>query len=354
MDQSNEIRLESRRKLTSRAQKNLLGLTESFDGLNVHKTYLNGLDADEFRSGMDALARTLKTMYTGMINEPQLYAMKDPDDVKGLVKNTNFLLLLAQKAILNDGSLEVDGQILGTALKDARVTKPEIYFQILEPLGFTVAGLGKKIEASESIIVSFPDNGFLLTALKAVADAAGAFSPINPNTGNYYFELLDHRALENYPAAEPKLTMEYILTKLSGESREVAGMFYEFIKPLAKCDIKGSIGHYWTPTFTLKSTKKVIMSLKLTLDSHDVKLNLANIGKYTELLEDLPAKMMGEIKDGGWSCGNCGPKCAGGFAFELDGKSYNKCRGGSFLFDRVASDTVTLYKEMLEMELEAC
>ena len=74
-----------------------------------------------------------------------------------------------------------------------------------------------------------------------MADAVGMFSGINPNQGNIYFELLDHRVLENYPATEPKLTMEYILSKLKNESRDVAEMFYEFIKPLAKCEIKGSL-----------------------------------------------------------------------------------------------------------------
>jgi len=336
----------------TRAKRNLAGLTTNFDDLDVHRNYLNGLKKEEFRDGMHALARTLKSLYTGMASDPQAYAMKGDDDIKGLAKNTNFLLLLAEKGVMRGGSLEIDGRALAPALKDAKVTKPEIYFRILEPLGFATTGLGKKIETSENITVEFLDHRHLLAVLKAMADAVGMFALSNPNQGNHYFELLDHRVLANHPATEPETTMEHILSKLKTESRDAVAPLYAFIEPLAKCDIKGSLQWYWTPTFTLRSTKKVIMSFKLTLGNHEVKLNLANIGKYTELLDALPARMVDEIKDGGWGCGGCNPKCAGAFAFELGGKPYRKCRGGSFVFVEPSKKDSELLLKLLKKELE--
>jgi hypothetical protein len=337
----------------TRAKKNLAGLTADFQGINVHKNFLNGLEKDQFISGMDALAKTFKSIYAGMIKQPKIYAMKNDEDVKENKKNMYFLLLLARKGTMKSGLLEIDGKVLAPALKNAKVTKPEMYFKIMEPLGFTSAGLGKKIETSEKITVEFPGNNYLLFALKAMADAIGMFSKGKPHQGNIYFELLDHRVLENYPAIEPKATMEFILSKLKSEGRDVVEMFYEFITPLAKCKIKGSFEWYWTPVFTLKSSKKVIMSFKLTQESYDVKLNLANIGKYTGLLDGFPSKMMNEIKNGGWNCGNCKAKkgeCA--FVFDLGGKSYRKCCCGSFVFNNPDKNDSGLLLGLLKKELE--
>ena len=287
-----------------------------------------------------------------MISEPKIYAIKNDNDIKGFVKNMNFLLLLAQKGVLSSDFLEIDGAVFASALKMAKVTKPEMYFQILESVGFISTGIGKKIEISENITVEFPDNKFIFPALKAIADAVGMFSKINPNRGSYYFNLLDCRVLESYPAAAPKDTMEYIISKLKSESRDVAEMFYNFIEPFAKCEIKGDIGWYWTPTFTLKSTKRVIMSLKLTLNSHDIKLNLANIGKYTDFLDGFPATMVSAITDNGWECSNCNIKCKGAFAFALNGVSYRKCRCSCFGFTEPDKNDSALLLELLKKEIE--
>jgi hypothetical protein len=51
-----QIGLEKRRLSTTQAQKRLLGLTREFKEANVHKKYLNGLEPDEFTSGLNSLA----------------------------------------------------------------------------------------------------------------------------------------------------------------------------------------------------------------------------------------------------------------------------------------------------------
>jgi len=341
-------KLEQRRLNLSCTRRNLAGLSEDFDKINIHENYLYGISKKDFYSGMDALAQTFRALYTGMINEPQNYAMKDNDDKKGLEMNMNFLFLLAQKGDLNNGSLDIDGKPLALALKEAKVTKPETYFNILEPLGFVIAGLGNKIEASDIITIEYPDNSYLLTALKAMAEAISMFSKLKPHQqSSNYFELLDYRVLENYPATEPTTTIEYILSKIKGESQGVVKLFYDFIKPHATCQIKGSIRHYWTLTFTLKSTKKVIMSLKVNLKSHDVKLNLFNLNKYTGILNGSPAKMLNEIRHGGWETDN-----EYAFVFDFDGTTYRKDPDGSFVFTKPDKNDFELLIKLLKKELE--
>jgi len=352
MNDRKTAKLEERRLATPRVQKNMLGLTKHFDGASIHRSYLGGLAPEEFASGLRALAVAFMALYTGMTNNPQAYGMKDTNDVKGPVKNMNFLRVLAQTCTLRNHSLEVGGDILAQALKTAKVTKPEMYFQIYESLGFVATGLGQKIAASKTICVEYPDNNHLLSALKAMADAVGVFSEVGPNRGSPYFDLLDYRILENHPATEPKPAMDYILSKLSEESRDIVKALDAFIQPFTKRTIKGDIGWYWTLTYTLKSTKKVIMSIKLDLEGHDIKLNLANIGQYTALLDGLPEKMIDEIKDDGWECSHCNSACGRAFAFVLDGKSYRKCQCGSFIFTEPSQAESKLLLGLLERELE--
>ena len=340
----------------TRAEKNLVFLNDKSDKMLVHKNYLYRLAQEEFASGMDTLNNVFKAMYIGMTENPHSYAMKAGDDAKGFMRNMNFLFQLVRNGSLEEGTIKVNGRVLAPALKEAKVTKPESVFRIYEPLGFKFTGLENKIEKSE-ISVEFPDDGKLLVALKAMAEAISMFSKSKPHhLINVYFETLDERVLKDYPAAEPKTTMEYIVSKLKGESREVVEAFYKFIEPFAKCSVSGSALWYWTPTFTLKSLKRVILSFKLDLENHDVKLNLANLGKYVYLIDGFPAKLKKEITNNGWECAgaDCNPKCAGGFAFELDGKAYKKCRCGSFVFHSPDKGESELLLGLLKKELELC
>lgn len=340
-------RLEQRRMSFACTKRNLAGLTKHFEDIIVHENYLHGVAKEDFYSGMDALAQTFRKLYTEMISDPQNYAMKDDNDSKGLSNNMNFLFQLAQTGTLNDKILEVEGKLLALTLKEAKVTKAERYFHILESLGFVTTGLGAKIETSEMISVEYPDNNYLLAVLKAMTDAICMFSSAKPHQiSSNYFELLDYRLLENYPATEPTLTFEYLMSKIKGESRDIATMFYEFIMPLTKCQVKGDFRHYWTITFTLKTTKKVIMSLRVNLESHDVKLNLFNLGKYTKFLIDFPTKMLHEIKHGGWETDN-----DDAFVFELGGKTYKKDPDGSFVFTKPNKSESMLLIELLKKEL---
>ena len=44
--------IEERRFETTHVEKNLLGLSTSFDDVNIHENYLNGLEKKEFLAGL--------------------------------------------------------------------------------------------------------------------------------------------------------------------------------------------------------------------------------------------------------------------------------------------------------------
>jgi len=89
---------------------------------------MGGTLQEDFYSGMDVLAQTFRTLYTGMIGEPQFYGIKDDSDNKGLTNCMDFLFILAQVGNLNNRTYEADGKLLAAALKGAKVTRPERYF----------------------------------------------------------------------------------------------------------------------------------------------------------------------------------------------------------------------------------
>ena len=349
-----ESKLEERRLTLSRAQRNLIALTKTFGDITVHEKYLSRYDLTtaQLAEGFTAASEILAKLYTSMIADPKTYAMKGADDDKGLIKNTNFLYFLAKTGELKHNALEISGSALAQALKETKVTKPESYLNIFESLGFNFTGMDKKIESSGTITTTCNLSRYLLPALKAMVDAIDEFEQMTYNRGSHYFEMLDCRVLSCYPAVEPQLTMPYILSKLDEETREITSRLDNFLAPNAKRAIKGGIGWYWTVTYTSKKTKKVIASLKLDIQSHDVKLNLANIGKYTEQVSLLPKTMIAQITSNGWDCGKCNPKCDGAFEFILADSSYSKCRCGSFVFAKPTADDTSYFLELLKSELD--
>jgi hypothetical protein len=333
-------------------ESNIKGLIEDYSMIKIHKKYLYGLEENDFKSGFGDLVKTFKTLYSSMRENPIIYAMKDEDDVKGFVKNMNFLLLLAHKSFINNNfTLSVKGNELALALKDAKITKPEIYFDIIHKIGFTTIGLSKKLSDSEDIIVEFPDNNRLIVALKAMADSICGFSTINSNQGSTYFKNLDYRVLENETPTEPKLTMEYIIYSLKDNRKEVVSILNSFISKYAKHSIKGDTYYNWTATYTYLANKKVIISIKSSVENCSIKLNLHHLGQYVDYLHEIPEKMVEEIKTNGWDCGSCNEKCEGGIKFEIDGATYKKCRCGSFVFNNPTVDTVKYGIKLLEMEM---
>jgi hypothetical protein len=107
----------------------------------------------------------------------------------------------------------------------------------------------------------------------------------------------------------------------------------------------------WTSTYTTKKSKKVLMSLQVSQDKLSVKLNLSNLNQYISILKDMPKNISDAITDGGWECGGCNPRCSGGFAFEFNGNSYNKCHCGSFVFSTLAVEDIVYYESLINMEL---
>jgi len=94
-----------------------------------------------------------------------------------------------------------------------------------------------------------------------------------------------------------------------------------------------------------------LMSLQVSQNKLSVKINLNKINQYMSIIKDMPDKIRNVITDNGWECGGCNLRCSGGFAFELDGNSYNKCHCGSFVFNDLSGEDIFYYESLINKEL---
>lgn len=344
----------------ARAERNIACLTKDFSNISVDESYLQGLSKEDFISGMNGLSQIFMAMYVGMNKTPSQYAMKNNDDVKGLVKNMNFVFLMAKIGVLNRHlELEIDGRSFASALKESRVTKPEIYFNVFEQLGFIATGLSNKIETSDIIKIEYPDNRFVLPALKAMtkginearSNVSSIAQGIYVNQGNEHFEFLDPRVIQKYPS-DMSLTIDYLLDNMDDDRRYLLMEVYELLKDHTKIKLEGSNHHNWKGTFSLKANKRVLVTFHYRWDHFDVKLNLANLGDYVEETSSFPKTMIDEMINGGWECGVCNPNCAKPFEFTLGGVHYKKCHCGSFIFSNPDKASSKMLLGLLKRELE--
>ncbi len=328
---------------------NLLNkLIENKEDFRVHEKHMYGTSKEEFMSGYNELNMVLRKLYSDMEKHPKQYAMKDNNDIKGFYKNINFLMIIACNGELkNDYSLEIDGEALDLELKNIRFTKPELYFDTLKSLGFVAMGLKKKVSSSDTISVEYPDNHYLIIALKAMGDCASKI----PKNDIVYFMNMDYRILENEEVTSPKLNIEYILRHLAGEKGEVLKKLNDILSKNSKCVIDGDTYYDWNISYKLKSNKKAIALVKSKADLFTAKLNLRNIGNYINDISNFPEKLKNEILTCGWSCGSCNVKCEGGYKFDYDGVFYDKCRCGSFIFDNPNCEELEYLIGLFEEEL---
>lgn len=67
----------------------------------------------------------------------------------------------------------------------------------------------------------------------------------------------------------------------------------------------------------------------------------------------MPEYIRENIRSNGDPCNRshqCFPKCAGGFAFEMDGVAYKTCRVSAFWFNNLSAQDIPYIKKLLELE----
>lgn len=335
--------------------------------IKVHDKFLYGLDKDEFQEGFFALLALIRNLYNDIVQSPANFGMLlkeiidiDAKDVDYTNSNASFLrvpnLLLvfgAYSEIQSDMSLSIDGNVLSNAAKELKITGLPLLCSKLNEYGFEISGINKTIKTGDIIKISYTDNKFLTAALKAMADALLEMNKGDIKKSKNYFYMMHNEILINEKVKEPKLTIESIYHALDPAAQENAAALHESVAGVTKQAVRmgGFMRNDWSCVYTGNKNKKVLMSLQVNQQTLSVKLNLQHIGEYMSLVAEQPEKIREAIQSNGWNCGNCNPGCSGAFSFEMDGKTYNKCRCGSFVFNDITMKDVTSFKKLLNKEL---
>ncbi|MCL2671369.1 MAG: hypothetical protein FWF10_04965 [Clostridiales bacterium] len=334
----------------------------------IHDRFLGGLRADAFAAGLSALRALVRRLYGDIARNPADFQMALKDIVEYDAKTTDYLhshnsfirvphLLLvlgAGAALQPDMSLAIDGGVLASDAKQLKITGLPFLLAKLRDYGFAFGAFGKSPKPGETLTISYLDNPCLCAALRAMATALLELSKGDlKSSKNNWFYMLHPGLLENETIREPKLGVDSIYHALDTIQREYAAALHDVAARGTKQTIRmgGFMRNDWSCVYVGKQNKKVLMSLQVCQDSLSVKLNLQHINRYMPLVMALPESVREQIRASGWACARCNTRCSGGFAFEMDGVAYDKCRCGSFVFDDLTEEAVISCQRLLAQEL---
>jgi len=336
--------------------------------INVHNKFLHGLSTDEFLEGFKSLLSLMRQLYGDIAENPADFGMilKDVVDIDAknadytnsnasLIRVPNLLLLLGARANLgSDMTLTIDGGVLIQEAKKLKITGLPLLLAKLMEYGFEINDFDKSPVAGEMLSVSYIDNRNLTATLKSMAVALSEMNKGDLKSPKKdYFYMMHNGLLENEAVKEPKPTFDVIYNVLDPVQRGYADDLHEIVADYSKQNIRmgGLMRNDWSCAYTGKKNKKVLMSFQVHQDNFSVKLNLNNINQYIYLVAEMSDKIKNVVRNGGYECGSCNPRCSGGFKFEMDGEAYNKCHCGSFVFSGLTEEDIAYCKNLLKEEI---
>ena len=335
---------------------------------NVHDKFLHSLTKEEFADGFNELTRLICQLYSDIAKTPADFNMtlKKAEDAKStdyansnasFLRMPNLLLLLgATSSLESNGVLTVDCGLLLDNAKKLKITGLPFLLSKLKDYGFDISDFGKVPKTGESLTVVYIDNRYLTTALKSMADALLELTKGDlRNSKNDYFYLMNPALLENETVIEPNLDMDSFSHVLTETQRDCVSVLHRIVADITKHSVHlGQLmRNDWSCTYTNKKSKKVLMKLLVEQSNLSVKLNLQNINQYISVVDDMPEKIQNSVCNDGWECGKCNPRCAGGFAFEMNGTAHNKCHCGSFVFGDLTDEDLKNLEKLLILEMKA-
>jgi len=192
--------------------------------INVCKSYLRGLEEDEFLSGFSELLSTVRMIYSDIISDPKDFDMllkkNDVPDAKNtgytqshasFLRVPNLLFLTGYTGELKpDLTVTVHGNMLLSGAKELKITKVQALLKKLADYGFEADGMSKNLHPDDIISVGFPHNRFLMPALKSMSEAMAAINKNDPRKAKDLFYMMNYRILEYDKLKAPKLTVDYI------------------------------------------------------------------------------------------------------------------------------------------------
>lgn len=333
----------------------------------IHPSYLHGINQWQFQEGYMALHGLILSLYSDIVEDPSGFGMLLKENIipnaknadytnsnASLIRVPNLLLIIGAKGVLqSDMALSLNREKLLASAKELKITGLPLLLNKLCEYGFTIEGFDNTGQDNNNVHISFPNNRYLIVALKAMADALMQLNKYDLSKPKTYFYILHNGLLENNPVKAPKLTVESIYHSLDSEKRKVAAALDEAVASYSKTAVRmgGLMRNDWSCVYMEKKNKKVIMSLQVEQDTLSAKFNLQHIGNYINLIMDYPENIREAIRSSGWECGHCRGNCAGGFAFKMESKSYNKCRCGSFVFENISFAQIPYCKELIAQEM---
>mgnify|MGYP000052732671 FL=1 len=337
--------------------------------MKVGKSYLHGLEEDEFHSGFCELLSTVRMIYSDIAADPKDFDMLLRQNIIPDARNAdytqshnsflrvpNLLFLIGYFGELQpDLTVAITGDKLLNGAKELKITRVQALIKKLADYGFETEGMSKTLHPDDMVSVGFPQNRFLMPALKSMSEAMAVINNNDFKKARNLFYMMNYRILENEKPKAPKLTVDYLYHALDEDRRKVAEIFDNFISKYAKPTVRmgGFSRNDWSCAYSLNTDKRIIMSLIIDQETLYIKLNLANISRYVDSLEQYPEDIRNAIVTSGWDCGHCRGNCAGPFSFTYKGKEYNKCRCGSFMFNNINKDTARYCIDLLEKEIQA-
>ena len=348
------------------ARNYLRNLPDGTEEFNVHQKHLHGLSEEEFKDGYSALILFMRGLYADIIKDPASFDMPLIDAAtgdygvdyskshSGFVRIPRLLLAIGLVGTLNmDMTLSINGGEFLKVTKKLLVTAVGTLLQHLADYGFEITGRPNKMN---EITIGYPDCRVLPAVLSSFAKAHTAAT-----TGMWYkdiehFYMMTPQLVES-ETPKIKFGIEYLYRCLNDENREIAKTLHDFVvgkNHKTKTLFSGFMRNIWTCSYTGIKTKRTVMSLKTQQDRLRVKLNLENIHEYMDVIMQMPKYIRENIRSNGDPCNRshqCFAKCAGGFAFEMDGVAYKTCRVSAFWFNNLAAQDVPYIKKLLEFNM---
>lgn len=108
-------------------------------------------------------------------------------------------------------------------------------------------------------------------------------------------------------------------------------------------------------SYLRNDSKKTLATFVFRKTGIKLRVYADHIGEYSQLLNELPDKMIKEIKKSSvckrlLNPNDCNPKCKMGMTFSLDGETYQKCRYMAFM-PTLTDENNPWIKKLLENEI---
>jgi len=147
------------------------------------------------------------------------------------------------------------------------------------------------------------------------------------------------------------------LTEVDDDCRSfVTEVHKRLLQRNCKIKISSTKAYPFQVAYTMPKSRKGILNFYLRKKGLKVRITIINPAKHSDVLNNLPEKMVSQIKKKNICKEACGEKkcfdnCIGGYNFHIRETHYRRCRFDCFQLD-VDTESIPFFLELLESELK--